>query len=197
MRGTLRLLAAVKPGRYLEAGAPTGLTGLKTHPNPRSRLLYLYGSTLEQLKEFPDSSVYKQSTEALTKHRMQIVEAVKPTGIEEWQKRAAEKIQQFPDRFKLNNPGRYSTKKSGGNTFVEFRPKEDDSRIDYVEWDGEVGSPLLEGPRTQQDGNFNAMASMREPPEREDPVQWEPEPSLEASQSVRFLGIIGGSEIGC
>ncbi|KAK5653865.1 hypothetical protein OQA88_7789 [Cercophora sp. LCS_1] len=88
MRRTFRLLASVKPARYLEAGRPTGLTGLYTHPSPRSTLLYLYSSTLDKLKAVPEHSVYRQSVEALTKQRMAIVEAAVPPGYEEWAVRA-------------------------------------------------------------------------------------------------------------
>jgi len=101
MRATLRLLAAVKPGRYLEAGNPTGLTGLFNHPTPRPALLYLYGSTLDKLKAFPEHSVYRKSTEALTKHRMSIIQSIEPEGYEEWAKEAAEKIEKHPEAFKL------------------------------------------------------------------------------------------------
>lgn len=88
MRRTFRLLASVKPARYLEAGTPTGLTGLYTHPSPRSTLLFLYSSTLDQLKTVPEHSVYRQSVEALTKHRMSIVESTVPPGYAEWAARA-------------------------------------------------------------------------------------------------------------
>ncbi|KAK1755789.1 ETC complex I subunit conserved region-domain-containing protein [Echria macrotheca] len=88
MRRTFRLLASVKPARYLEAGAPTGLTGLYTHPSPRSALLFLYSSTLDKLRAVPEHSVYRQSVEALTKHRMALVEATVPPGHEEWASRA-------------------------------------------------------------------------------------------------------------
>ncbi|KAH7379640.1 ETC complex I subunit conserved region-domain-containing protein, partial [Pyrenochaeta sp. MPI-SDFR-AT-0127] len=85
MRAAARLFASVKPGQFLEAGAPTGLTGLLTHPSPRSALLYHYTSTLDKLKKIPESSVYRQSTEALTKHRLQVIEQSKPAGWDEWQ----------------------------------------------------------------------------------------------------------------
>jgi NADH dehydrogenase (ubiquinone) 1 alpha subcomplex subunit 5 len=84
MRRTFRLLAAVKPARYIESGRPTGLAGLYSHPSPRSTLLFLYSSTLDKLKAVPGHSVYRQSVEAVTKHRMQIVEQAVPPGYEEW-----------------------------------------------------------------------------------------------------------------
>ena len=88
MRRTFRLLANVKPARYLEPGTATGLTGVYTHPSPRSTLLFLYSTTLDKLKAVPEHSVYRQSVEALTKHRMAIVESAVPPGYDEWAAKA-------------------------------------------------------------------------------------------------------------
>ncbi|KAI5281024.1 hypothetical protein KEM54_003443 [Ascosphaera aggregata] len=93
MRASLRLLASVKPAsKYLKPFAPTGLAGLCTHPCPRPALLHAYKTTLEKLKAFPDSSVYRQAVEAVTKHRLAIIEKIKPDGFEEWQKNIKEAI---------------------------------------------------------------------------------------------------------
>ncbi|CAK1364155.1 NADH-ubiquinone oxidoreductase [Cercospora beticola] len=102
MRPAFRLLATVQRSgsQYLEAGAPTGLTGLLTHASPRTTLLYLYNDTLEKLKQFPEHSVYRQSTEALTKHRMRIVESVKPQGLKEWQQRVMPVVEANSSAFK-------------------------------------------------------------------------------------------------
>jgi NADH dehydrogenase (ubiquinone) 1 alpha subcomplex subunit 5 len=54
---------------------PTGITGLRHHPQPRNQLLGVYAATLESLKDIPEHSVYRQSVEALTKQRMKIVES--------------------------------------------------------------------------------------------------------------------------
>ena len=97
MRPALRLLAAVS--KY-ESGLPTGLTGLLTHTSPRSALLYLYSSTLDSLATMPDHSVYRKSTEALTKQRMRIVESIKPPGLQEWQERVASLVDSHPDALK-------------------------------------------------------------------------------------------------
>jgi hypothetical protein len=96
MRSTLRLLAKLKPDRYLEAYSNTGLTGLFTHPAPRPTLIHLYRNTLDKLKELPDSSVYRQSTEALTKHRLKIVESVKPKGFDAWEEKVKQMIAEDP-----------------------------------------------------------------------------------------------------
>lgn len=105
MRATLRLFASVKPvgggaaTTYLQAGAPTGLTGLRTNPSPRSALLYLYNRTLDKLADVPESSVYRQSVEAVTKHRLGLVQSIKPAGYDEWAARARELIQANPQPF--------------------------------------------------------------------------------------------------
>jgi NADH dehydrogenase (ubiquinone) 1 alpha subcomplex subunit 5 len=106
MRSTFRLLASVKPGRFLESGSPTGLTGLFNHPAPRSTLIYLYSSTLDKLKALPESSVYCQSTESLTRHRLKIVEAVKPEGYDAWAERAKKQIAEHPEVFNTPEEGR-------------------------------------------------------------------------------------------
>ena len=180
MRATFRLFAAVKPGRYLEPGSPTGLTGLFTHPSPRSRLLYLYESILEKLKAFPESSVYRQSTEALTKHRLNIVEQIKPAGYEEWQKRAAETIEKHPHMF---SPGisLHRGQRVGERIFVSPAQQDDN---DEAEWDVEEEPPTEEGTKGERRTRMNAAQLMKRTPIREDQVAWELEPALEATQYV-------------
>ncbi|KKZ66652.1 hypothetical protein EMCG_00215 [[Emmonsia] crescens] len=100
MRSTLRLLADVKPARYLQPHAPTGLTGLTTHPRPRQALLILYTTTLKKLQNIPESSVYRQATEALTKQRLKIIESTKPPGYDKWQQEVQQKVAANPDLVK-------------------------------------------------------------------------------------------------
>ena len=173
MKSTLRLLAAVKPGRFLEAGNPTGLTGLFTHPSPRSTLLYLYGATLDKLKAFPDHSVYRQSTEALTKHRMNIIQSIKPEGYDEWAKKAAEKLEKYPEAFQPG--GNLVRRSANGQDFVSVEDKDPEDE----EW-----APS-EGTRTREEkaAEFALLRKGR----RKDYskiVNWEPEPPLDASQYV-------------
>lgn len=106
MRPSTRLFATVKSAaRYLEANTPTGLTGLQTHPSPRPALIYTYRRTLDKLAQMPQGSVYRQSTEALTKHRLAIIEAVIPDGHEAWLERVKKQIEATPDAYKkLQNP---------------------------------------------------------------------------------------------
>ena len=173
MKNTLRLLAAVKPGRFLEAGNPTGLTGLFTHPSPRSTLLYLYGATLDKLKSFPDHSVYRQSTEALTKHRMNIIQSIKPEGYDEWAKKAAEKLEKYPEAFQPG--GNLVRREANGQGFVAV----EDHDPEDEEWTASEGTRS----REEKAAEFALLKKGR----RKDYskiVNWEPEPPLDASQYV-------------
>ncbi|KAK9472337.1 ETC complex I subunit conserved region-domain-containing protein [Dipodascopsis tothii] len=71
MRSTLSLLTKAY---RVSSGAPTGLTGIFTHPAPLPALMSVYSQTLVELGKFPADSVYRQSVENLTRHRMAIVE---------------------------------------------------------------------------------------------------------------------------
>ncbi|CAG8432966.1 11027_t:CDS:10 [Diversispora eburnea] len=55
--------------------ATTGLFGLAVHPNPKSHLIKTYRRTLETLTQIPPTAVYRQATEALTQHRLSIIES--------------------------------------------------------------------------------------------------------------------------
>lgn len=189
MRATLRLLANVgSAAKYLEAGTPTGLTGLHTHPSPRSTLLYLYTSTLDKLKAAPEHSVYRQSVEALTRHRLAIVEAAVPPGYEQWAERARRLLREHPERFKVRTPARLTgadakrVEIGGGQAFVLREvPPEVDMRDQ--EWDGEVDEgPELEGSRTLEERQDLRLIFERTDLGGTDQVQWEPEPQLTADQ---------------
>ena len=187
----MRLLANVNPGRFLEAGVPTGLTGLFTHEAPRSALIYLYTSTLEKLKALPETSVYRQSAESITKHRLKIVDSVKPSGFEEWAEKAKAKIAANPEVFNTPDGGvDYEAGAFGkhvkivrqGRTFVTTQNQlEPDERAE--EWDGEtVNAAVLEGPRsTAETGDLKGIGKQR-PGSDQKTITWEPEPPLEASQ---------------
>ncbi|KAJ7181702.1 ETC complex I subunit conserved region-domain-containing protein [Mycena crocata] len=53
----------------------TGLTGLAVHPDPLPVLTFTYQSTLEHLERIPETSVYRQATEALIQNKLNIVKA--------------------------------------------------------------------------------------------------------------------------
>lgn len=190
MRPTFRLFAAVKPvARYLEAGAPTGLTGLRTNPSPRSTLLYLYNSTLEKLQAIPETSVYRQSVEAVTKHRMAAVEGVKPAGLAEWSAQVEQILKKHPDHFNVTSrPTENGNFAAGvernGRMFVITTTKpEVDER--YQEWDGEEDTGgTLEGMRTLDE----KMTEMHvKDPFEGIGVEWVEEPKLTIEQYVWLL----------
>ena len=146
MRRTFRQLAAVRPSNYLEAGAPTGLTGLATHPAPRSALMYLYSRTLDKLSQFPESSLYRQSAEAVTKHRMSIVNASEPEGYAAWKQKAQKVIEENPGTFQTEDnvggsvvsvAGKMTKETHGGRTFVTGPRPTNSENLNDEEWDGE------------------------------------------------------------
>ncbi|KAJ4330145.1 hypothetical protein N0V87_010266 [Didymella glomerata] len=152
MRTASRLFAAVKPGQFLEAGAPTGLTGLATHPSPRSTLLHHYHGTLTKLQQIPESSVYRQSTEALTRHRLRIIEESKPKGWDAWQEKILSQIADDPEHF-------HTIRSNGGIAVV--MPKI--TNVDYgqnrkAEWDGEVAQSFPEGIKSQKERSKHIKA---------------------------------------
>lgn len=191
MRQTLRLLANVKPARYLEPGTPTGLTGLWTHNNPRSALLFLYSSTLEKVKAFPESSMYRQSVEALTRHRLALVEATVPPGYDAWQrenKDLAKALAENAEGFRVAS-GRLDGSEArvlqfGGKTFV-VRKQHEEADIRLEEWDGEADEgPGTEGLRTEEERADQALLSKRKDLSAASTVAWKEEPQLTADQYV-------------
>ncbi|KAK7743105.1 hypothetical protein SLS53_004190 [Cytospora paraplurivora] len=194
MRRTFRLLASVKPARYLEAGAPTGLTGLYANATPRATLLYLYSSTLDKLKAVPESSVYRQSVEALTNHRRSIVEQVKPAGYDEWLAKARAVLEEHPDYFKeLSQKTRDGSHAAGverdGKFFVvrKAKPARD---VREEEWDGEPDAGTEPGgPRTVEEKKY--QESVFDDPFEGFSVEWEDEPKLTAEQIEELENKIG------
>ncbi|KAK2613555.1 hypothetical protein N8I77_000462 [Diaporthe amygdali] len=198
MRGTLRLFASVKPVRFLEPGAPTGLTGLHANPSPRSTLLYLYSSTLDKLKVIPETSVYRQSVEAVTKHRMSLVQSVKPAGYDEWLAKARQILEKHPEHFKETahktaDGSLAAGLERNGKFFVLRRTNPDiDSR--YKEWDGEADEgPEKEGSRTEAERKDQALLS-RDPFEG-DGIEWVDEPKLTINQIEELENKIGAGLI--
>lgn len=93
------------PATYVPPFTPTGLTGILTHPLPRQTLIGVYSQTLDALKELPSTSVYRQSVENITKTRLAAVEAVKPYGYDEYQKKVESILQKnglsSPDKKRI------------------------------------------------------------------------------------------------
>ena len=188
MRRSFRQLAAVKPSRFLEAGSPTGLAGLLTHPSPRKTLMYLYSSTLDELKKIPESSLYRQSTEALARHRLDILTAVEPEGYAEWAVKAEKIIAEHPEVFTTPeggipyNKGQYKKEIKDGKTFVTIIDQgEWDDQND--EWDGDEDiTATLEGTRTTAERADQVEMFKDLPPQWSKTVNYEPEPPLTAEQ---------------
>ena len=171
MRAATRLLASVKPARFLEAGNPTGLTGLVTHAAPRSTLLFLYEATLDRLQSFPEHSVYRQSTEAITKHRRGVVSSVKAAGYEEWSQRILKIIEKHPNAFSSKQNSPYFLVNVGNSAFVSVEQKPEDGQL--MEWDGEHPDGLRRKynvpQRVARVGN--RVATVEKKPEDERPVK--------------------------
>ncbi|PYH47541.1 complex I NDUFA5 subunit family protein [Aspergillus saccharolyticus JOP 1030-1] len=195
MRSTFRLLANVKPARYLEPFAPTGLTGLNTHPSPRSTLIFLYTSTLNKLKSFPESSVYRQSTEALTRQRLQIVESTKPPGFEAWLERVKKTVGAEPERF--------SSLLRGDGTYAAAEQPDGSDNARGEEWDGEAIEATTEGPaRTpEEEARFAQLMEESASPRNNESdfhveeKKWEAEPALTAEQISEIEKQIGAGLI--
>jgi NADH dehydrogenase (ubiquinone) 1 alpha subcomplex subunit 5 len=151
MRAAARLLASVRSGKYLEAGNPTGLTGLYTHPSPRSTLLFNYNATLDKLKRIPETSVYRQSTEALTRHRLKVIEENIPEGWDEWMQKVQKQVADDPSMY-------HTTKTTGGITIIAPKKREVDFREPAAAWDGEKAKPFPEGIRTQEERKVDIEA---------------------------------------
>ncbi|KAJ1957789.1 hypothetical protein EC988_000652 [Linderina pennispora] len=61
--------------RVLFQKVTTGIVGVPVNPEARPQLIALYKRTLEEVKtKIPEKAVYRQSVEALTAHRLKIVE---------------------------------------------------------------------------------------------------------------------------
>ena len=203
MRPTLRVLA-----RYLEAGTPTGLTGVWTHGTPRSTLLYLYGTTLSKLQSVPESSLYRQSVEAVTKHRMEMVEKMVPPGYSEWVSKAQALLKDRPTHFKIQSGlvdgSGVRTVKMGDRVFI-VGSKHEEADVRGEEWDGEpVGAVDLKDVDEATMDELRSQGHFQQPGEKqtvekdgsvrvdharqltdlpeEEQVQWEEEPQLTADQ---------------
>ena len=189
MRSTFRLLASIKPARYLEPGVATGLTGVYTHNSPRATLLFLYGSTLEKINALPESSLYRQSVEAVTKHRMALVEATVPPGYPEWSAKIQSILAENP-KLETDLARAHGTEghtvKVGGRTFVVAKRNEPGD-VRTEEWDGQESQDLyVEGSSIKGEDLTPESLKLLEDVDkahRDSPkVELGPEPQLTADQ---------------
>jgi NADH dehydrogenase (ubiquinone) 1 alpha subcomplex subunit 5 len=194
MRSTLKLLATAGTAsarhaeRYLTPGNPTGLTGLLTHPCPRSALIYHYSLTLNKLAKLPPSSAYREATAALTKHRLAIVQGIEPAGYREWKEKAQSILQDNKEAFGTAvfeygelAPDAFEARRFLREGFAREIGPEDRS----LEWDGLQPEEPLEGIRTQKErdqvARRDAVRAQAQHFEGRG-VEWEDSPPLEASQ---------------
>jgi len=140
--------------------------------------MYTYNTMLEKLKRFPESSVYRQSVEAVTKQRLSVIESFKPEGLEEWQQRVTETVKAHPEAFRI--VGNQTNAKE-----VNFIWKESALEgLQTDEFDDEPPSkPELEGPRTIKERSVQKNAFERDLRlENAKFPRIEPEPPLSAEQ---------------
>lgn len=183
MRPSLRLLA-----RYLTPGTPTGLTGLQTHPAPRSALLTLYRTTLDKLGNLPESSLYRQSTEALTKQRLSFVERAVPPGYEEWEAKARKILADNPDKFalagdQLSSPGMRTVHIEGKTYLTPEERLQRDVRTEEWNGEGDQGA-VLEGQRLGLEKEDMIRSEQAKAQEKTPVAGLENEPNLTADQCV-------------
>ncbi|KND02943.1 uncharacterized protein SPPG_02022 [Spizellomyces punctatus DAOM BR117] len=82
----------------------TGLYGVPVHPNPRPHLISLYQRIIHTAERLPAASAYRQSAEALAKHRLAVVEKHEDVSAIEQEIQAGqieELIEQAEDELKL------------------------------------------------------------------------------------------------
>ncbi|KAG6058480.1 hypothetical protein E4U32_004593 [Claviceps aff. humidiphila group G2b] len=169
MQPTLRMLA-----RYLEPGTPTGLVGLCTHSHPRSALLYLYASTLHKLQSIPENSLYRQSVEAVTRHRMNLVDRIVPAGYNEWAVKAKAIISKNPSQSRiageLFNYSEARTLQLGGRVYI-IGPNTQTGDVSSGGGDAEADSRSVQ-----------MIWAERESLKVDQDIEWEDEPQLTAGQ---------------
>jgi len=193
MRPTFRTLAA-----YLEPGTPTGITGLWTHKTPRSTLLYLYNITLQRLQSIPETSLYRQSVEAVTRHRMGLVEKIVPPGHEKWAENARELIRKNPDQFHAvsaivdGSPVNSST--LGDRIFV-VGSRHEAGDTGLQDWDGEYVGGELEGLQTAKKRKDQVVWAKLGSLDDHERIDWEDEPQLTAEQIEELEHQLGGGLI--
>lgn len=193
MRSTLRLLASAKPNHHLTPYAPTGLTGLDTHPSPRATLHTIYDQTLQRLKQLPESSIYRQSCESVTLRRYQAVLNAKPAGYDAWHRRIEEIVKGGAVELVAPPKGFLLGRRSDGS--YEIPPKKDEV-VDRSKVKKET--PWTEGGiQSEKEAEAKLQAIEREQMESrlmeelgsvEDKEGWSPEPPLSAEECVAENG---------
>ncbi|RDA85593.1 hypothetical protein CP532_0896 [Ophiocordyceps camponoti-leonardi (nom. inval.)] len=138
------------------------------------------------LQEIPETSLYRQSVEAITNHRIGIVEQMRPHGHQEWAARAREIVRKHPEQFRVASgrvDGSEAQSISIGNRMFVVGSKHDRGDIRLEEWNGEENEGgELEGIRTPAERKDQVAWAERRPMGELDKVEWENEPQLTAAQ---------------
>lgn len=74
LSATSTMFRLTRPVLHQVIKKTTGITGLAVNPNPLPELTETYQATLSVLSSIPSTSVYRQGVEALTKHKLNIVQ---------------------------------------------------------------------------------------------------------------------------
>ncbi|KAL8822871.1 MAG: hypothetical protein Q9170_008383, partial [Blastenia crenularia] len=131
--------------------------------------------------------VYRQSAEAITTHRLRIIEAVKPPGYDAWAERARQFVKERPETFGEN------VDLGGVLIGAELRREK---VVGDVEWDGEKKvPPMLAGSRSEVEKNARLRQIMKARSLGPELKGWETEPALEAGQIADIEEKIGGGLI--
>ncbi|ODN90246.1 NADH dehydrogenase (ubiquinone) 1 alpha subcomplex 5 [Cryptococcus wingfieldii CBS 7118] len=112
----------------------TNIFGLPVHQNPLPALTTIYTTTLASLTHLPSTSVYRQATEAITKHRMSIVEQAQG-NVEEAEEKLGGRVVEW---------------------VIEEAEREAALAAKAVEW--KVWEPLVEEPAPQQWRYFEPLS---------------------------------------
>ena len=190
---SLRLFAQVGTQR-LAPFSTTGITGILTHPNPRPALIAVYNHTLSLLSRLPQHSVYRQSTENLTKQRLAVVESVKPEGWIEYQ--AALKSEREANGIQGAKDTEFELKVVGKQFLAMANAVTTDSPVIQAFLDKEVGRWGLSPPVDTSDAydhDADVLAE-QEGPSPEVPLLPE-EPPLYAEQITELEEKIGAGLI--
>ena len=122
---------------------------------------------------------------------MNIIQSIKPEGYDEWAKAAAEKVEKYPDAFHVR-------RSTGVQDLLTVQLKREEEQFrDFEEAEAELSAAQKGTSNANQeevDGNFSieedlgkGQGEIIESNELRRPVDWEPEPPLDASQYVRRL----------
>ena len=104
---------------------------------------------------------------------MNIIQSIIPAGYDEWAKKAAEKLEKYPEAFQPG--GNLVRREANGQGFLSVEEKDPADE----EWTASEGTRTREEKRAE----FALLRKGRRK-DYSEIVKWEPEPPLDASQYV-------------